>query len=122
MTSYTPGPWDRTGLLIVSSKYKEAGSDKINLEIAAAGGRTDEEARANAKLIAAAPNLVNAVNVSVAVIKLLAPDANLSDRESEIVDFVLNYLMTLLKQVDGIDVDFQLEINKIVRLIKEESE
>ena len=59
--SYTPGPWDRTGLLIVSTQYKEPGSDKINLDIASVGGRTDKEALSNARLIVAAPDTVESL-------------------------------------------------------------
>lgn len=93
MTKHTPGPWTQTGQDIVSETLRETLSSgrKIRLRIANAkdaGGKLDlETVKANAALIAAAPDLLAEVEGRVARVQTALAAANRTGNTA-IIDFM----------------------------------
>ncbi len=65
---YTSGPWWRSGLEVGDAPM-------MNIKIAKASGATYEEAKANAKLIAAAPELFETLKLMINTFEPFAKEA-----------------------------------------------
>ena len=69
---HTPGPWEVTGPHSREVITANPGTYKPCMTIAKVGGYWDEEAQANAALIAAAPAMYEALQQSLVLIELAA--------------------------------------------------
>lgn len=86
---HTPGPWKAAGGALVQASIESEtlkSGRRVARRVAVAKGLTIEEVAANARLIAAAPDLLAALELSRELDRATCPTAEFQNRVREVVN------------------------------------
>lgn len=97
MSAHTPGPWREAGNHVRAPETAE----RLELDVLVRGGNRDD-IRANVRLIAAAPDLLDALCEARILLELNGIDINdTSDYGSGRADGIINRISAAIDKADG---------------------